>query len=41
MFMRLYELTKEQDEEELHNFCADILRIYEKHGINSHIRWKK
>ncbi|MYB58499.1 MAG: HNH endonuclease [Gemmatimonadetes bacterium] len=41
MFMRLYELTKEQGEEELYNFCADILRIYEKHGINSHIRWKK
>lgn len=41
MFIRLYELTQAQGEKEIHNFCADILRVYETHGINSHIRWKK
>ncbi|MBI4029676.1 HNH endonuclease [Candidatus Berkelbacteria bacterium] len=41
MFIRLYELAKSEDNEELKNFCVDILESYEKHNINSHIVWKK
>lgn len=41
MFIRLYELAKKEKEEELLKFCVDILAIYEKHNINSHIVWKK
>jgi len=41
MFIRLYELAKSEGNEELQNFCADILSIYEKHEINGHIVWKR
>lgn len=41
MFIRLYELAKSEDNEELKNFCAQILEIYEKYNINSHIVWKR
>ena len=41
MFIRLYELAKEQKNEELKKFCFDILETYEKHNINGHIVWEK
>ena len=41
MFIRLYELAKKEKNEELLRFCTDILEMYEKHKINSHIVWKK
>jgi len=41
MFIRLYELAKKEKNEELLKFCTDILEMYEKHKINSHIVWKK
>ena len=41
MFIRLYELAKSEKNEELINFCSDILEVYEKHGINGHIIWQK
>lgn len=41
MFIRLYELAKDQKNEELKIFCADILETYEKHNINGHIEWRK
>jgi len=41
MFIRLYELAKSENNEELKKFCADILETYEKHNINGHIVWKK
>lgn len=41
MFIRLYELAKSEDNDELKKFCADILETYEKHNINGHIFWKK
>lgn len=41
MFIRLYELAKTEDNNELIRFCSDILETFEKHGINSHIVWKK
>lgn len=41
MFIRLYELAKSEHDEELANFCSDLLAVYEKYGINGHIVWKK
>lgn len=41
MFIRLYELAKKSKDKKLQKFCADILTIYEEHGINCHIVWKK
>lgn len=41
MFIRLYELAKEQKNEELKKFCSDVLETYEKHNINGHIVWER
>lgn len=41
MFIRLYELAKNEGNEELKKFCADILETYEKYNINGHIIWKR
>lgn len=41
MFIRLYELAKSENNDELVKFCADVLETYEKHNINSHIVWVK
>jgi hypothetical protein len=41
MFIRLYELAKSENNNELQKFCADILSMYEKHDINGHIVWKR
>ena len=41
MFIHLYELTKAKGEKELNDFASDILKVFEKHGINGHIEWKK
>ncbi len=41
MFIRLYELAKNEGNQELLKFCEDVLETYEKHNINSHIVWEK
>lgn len=41
MFIRLYELAQESKDKELIAFCEDVLGVYVKHGINSHIKWDK
>lgn len=41
MFIRLYELAKNDNEKELQKFFAEVLEVYEKNKINSHIVWKK
>lgn len=41
MFIRLYEVAKREDNEELMRFCEDILETYERHGINGHIEWNR
>ena len=41
MFIRLYDLAKSLKDKPLQQFCADILRMYEKHNINGHIKWKR
>ncbi len=39
MFIRLYELAKAQGDEELMKFCAEVLEVFEKNGVNGHIEW--
>jgi len=41
MFIRLYELAKNEGNQELLRFCTDVLETYEKHNINDHIVWEK
>jgi hypothetical protein len=41
MFIHLYELTKIKSETTLNKFSADILKVFEKYGINGHIEWKQ
>ena len=44
-FIRLLELVKSQpddpDSADLAAFLIEVLQVYEKHGINGHIRWKQ
>lgn len=39
MFIRLYELAKSQDDEDMMKFCAEILEVFERNGVNGHIEW--
>ncbi len=41
MFIRLYEAAKAIGDEETMNFCAQILEVFERNGVNGHIEWKK
>jgi len=41
MFIRFYELAKVEGYEELKKFCEQILEVYERNNINSHIKWEK
>lgn len=41
MFIRLYELAKEQQDADLMKFCAEVLEVFEKNGVNGHIEWNK
>jgi predicted restriction endonuclease len=41
MFIHLYELTKANGEVTLNKFAVDILKVFEKYGINGHIDWEK
>ncbi|MDE1825380.1 MAG: HNH endonuclease [Candidatus Micrarchaeota archaeon] len=40
-FIRLYEAAKKNNHKQLQAFCAEILEVYEKRGINGHIIWKR
>ena len=40
-FIRLYELAKAKNDNNLKDFCAEVLEVYEKNGVNGHIVWKK
>jgi hypothetical protein len=39
MFIRMYELAKKENNQELLKFCTDILKAYKRHNINGHIVW--
>ena len=41
MFMALYQLAKDSNDTHLVNFIEDVIKVYQKHNINGHIRWKK
>lgn len=41
MFIRLYELAKSVDDQVTMDFCAQILEVFEKNGINGHIEWNR
>lgn len=41
MFIRLYELAKQEGDEVMMKFCKDVLITYEKHNMNGHIEWNK
>jgi len=41
MFIRLYELSKKEHNEELKAFCEIILQTFEDFNINEHIEWGK
>jgi len=43
MFIRLLESVKNSDDKnasKIEKFCEEILRVFEKHDIDSHIKWK-
>lgn len=41
MFIRYYELAKSQNDVSLIAFCREILEVYDKHAMNSHIKWSE
>jgi len=41
MFIRLYELSKKEQDQELQDFCTQILQTFDDFGINGHIEWEK
>jgi len=41
VFIRLYELAKKENNKPLMKFCAEVLEVFEKNGINGHIEWKR
>lgn len=40
LFVNLQEQAKELGDSELEEFAKDVLRTYDKHGVNGHIDWK-
>ncbi len=40
-FIRLYEAAKKNNDKALMDFCAEILEVYEKRGVNGQIVWQK
>jgi len=40
-FIRLYEAAKINNDEQLKDFCSQILEVYEKNNVNGHIVWSK
>jgi predicted restriction endonuclease len=40
-FIRLYDAAKANNDKEMQSFCAQVLEVYEKNGVNGHIEWKK
>ena len=40
-FIRLYDAAKANNDKEMQSFCAQVLEVYEKNGVNGHIEWRK
>jgi len=41
MYIHLYNLAKEEKNDEVLKFCTEILEVYERNDINGHIVWTK
>lgn len=41
MFVNLYNKSKADGEEEIVGLCIEVLEVYERRGINGHIKWKR
>jgi len=41
MFIRLYELAKKEKNQDLQEFCIEILQTFEDFNVNGHIEWEK
>ena len=41
MFIHLCQIATQEGDEKLVAFLTDILRMYEKHDINGHIKWRQ
>jgi len=41
MFIRLYELAKKENNQEIVSFCSQVLEVFERNNINSHIKWNR
>jgi 5-methylcytosine-specific restriction endonuclease McrA len=41
MFIRLYELAKKENNQELQEFSKEIFKTFEDFNINGHIEWEK
>jgi len=40
MFIRLLQLAEKEGDQKMVEFCREVLRLYDKHGVNDHIRWE-
>lgn len=40
MFIKLMNLASKEGDIGLREFCKEVLGVYDKHNINSHIKWK-
>ena len=41
MFIRLYELARNQEDTPLQKFCTEVLEVFERHEVDGHIVWKR
>lgn len=41
MFIRLLELAEKEGDTATAQFCREVLQVYERHGVNDHIRWEQ
>lgn len=41
LFVNLYNLAKKNGDDDLMNFCAAVLEVFERYNMNGHIEWKK
>jgi Restriction endonuclease len=40
MFIRLLQLAEKEGDQKIVEFCREVLSVYERPGVNDHIRWE-
>ena len=40
MFIRLLHVAQKEGDQKMVDFCREVLSVYDKHGVNDHIRWE-